>query len=155
LHLVTAQEIEDLRNKLARGSVPADLETKLKQLARGELGHRFIAQHCQTMIALVEAAQEGSFKEAGRAECERLLRVLAYVRKDDDAIPDYRADGFVDDQQEVRSVTAELGPLLQRFKEWRLRHQVPAMWTPFLCAPPGQNPARMLAVRGRPSAHAC
>jgi len=154
LHLITAHDIEALRNELARGHVPADLEAKLRQLAQGELIHRFIAQHCRTLIALVEAVQDGSFKEASRAECERLLRVLAYVRKDDDAIPDYRTDGFVDDQQEVRSVTAELGPLLQRFKAWRLRHQVPAMWTPFLCAHPGQDLSRTLAA-GRLSAHAC
>jgi hypothetical protein len=57
-----------------------------------------------------------------------LLRVLAYVRKDDDAIPDNRPDGFVDDQQEIRAMLNEMGGLLQSFKMWRLRHQVPEMW---------------------------
>ena len=155
LHLVTAQDIDQLRNELARGNVPADLETKLRKLALGELGQRFIAQNCRTMIALIEAVETGSFKQAGQVECERLLRVLAYVRKDDDAIPDYQPGGFVDDQKEVRLAATELGALLERFKAWRLQHQVPAMWAPLLCAHPGQNPARMVAPAGRLSAHAC
>src|SRR5215831_2265430 len=116
LHLVTAHDMDQLRHELARGNVPADLEAKLRKLALGDLGHGFIAQNCRTMIALIEAAQAGSFKEAGQAECERLLRVLAYVRKDDDAIPDYQPGGFVDDQKEVRLAATELGTLLERFK---------------------------------------
>ena len=148
LHLVSAQEIEELGEHLARGNVPSDLEANLIRLTAGDLGHRFIEQNCRTMIALVEAARSGSFKEAGLAECERLLRVLAYVRKDDDAIPDYRADGFVDDQQEVRYAAAEMGALLKRFKAWRLRNQVPAMWAPYLCAQSGQEPPRAQVAAG-------
>ena len=55
---------------------------------------------------------------------------VACVRKDDDAIPDYRPDGFVDDLQEVRAIARDLDSVLQNFKSWRLRHQVPAMWQP-------------------------
>jgi len=50
------------------------------------------------------------------------------VRKDDDATPDYKPEGFADDQREARAVAMELDDLLQSFKEWRLRHQVPRMW---------------------------
>ncbi len=57
-----------------------------------------------------------------------MLRVLAYVPKDDDAVPDYKTGGLIDDQQEVRAATVELEALIQAFKAWRLRHQVPAMW---------------------------
>jgi hypothetical protein len=128
LHLVTAHDLQALRDGLPKGQVPPDLEAKLATLAVGDLGYRFIEQKCRTIIALVLAAEEGSFKEASRIECELLTRVLAYVRKDDDAIPDYRPDGFVDDQQVVRAVTTELNPLLQAFKAWRLRYQVPGMW---------------------------
>jgi len=128
LHLVNAHDLRALRDGLANGQVPPDLEAKLATLAAGDLCNRFIEQRCRTIIALVLAAEEGSFKEASRTECERLLRVLAYVRKDDDAIPDYRPEGFVDDQQVVRAVTTELDPLLQAFKAWRLRYQVPGMW---------------------------
>jgi hypothetical protein len=70
----------------------------------------------------------GSYSQATPEVCERLLRVLAYVRKDDDSIPDYQAGGFVDDQQEVRKADTEYRSLLESFKAWRLRHQVPALW---------------------------
>ncbi len=129
LHLVSDHELQDLRHKLTRCQVPSDLEAKLIKLSQGDLAHRSIEQHCRTIIALLHAAQEGAFKEATHEDCERLLRVLAYVRKDDDAIPDYRSDGFTDDQQEIRIVTRDFDPLLQNFKAWRLRHQVPAMWS--------------------------
>jgi hypothetical protein len=128
LHLVTAHDLKSLRDELTRGNVPPDLEAKLSKLAAGNLGHRFIERNCRTIIALLQAAQQGSFKQASLGACERLLRLLAYVRKDDDAIPDYRPDGFTDDQQEVRALATELSPLLQTFKKWRLLHQVPGMW---------------------------
>ncbi len=128
LHLVSSHEFQDLHQRLARGQVPPDLESKLVKLSQGDLAHRSIEQNCRTIIALLQAAHEGSFKAASPQQCDRLLRVLAYVRKDDDAIPDYRLDGFVDDQQEMRLATRELDSLLQNFKAWRLRHQVPAMW---------------------------
>ena len=128
LNLVTAHELEGLRVELAKGRVPSDLEAKLNKLAAGSLSHRFIEQHCQTIIGLLLASEEGSFMGASRAERDRLLRVLAYVRKDDDAIPDYRPDGFTDDQEEMRAVTIELKPLVGSFKAWRLQHQVPAFW---------------------------
>jgi len=133
LHLVSAQELQGLGDALARGQVPLDLEAKLDRLAKGNLGHCFIEQNCRTIVALLVAAQNGSFKAASRAECERLLRLLAYVRKDEDAVPDYRPDGFSDDQQEVRAVTTQLSGLLQGFKAWRLRHQVPGMWFSARC----------------------
>jgi hypothetical protein len=126
--LVSAQEVQALGQALARGEAPPDLEAKLTRLAGGELLHRAVARNCRCFVALLLAAQEGSFREAGAADCERLLRVLAYVRKDDDAVHDYKPGGFVDDHEEVRAATTELGPLLQSFKAWRLRHQVPGMW---------------------------
>ena len=129
LRLVTAHEIHELSDALAKGHVPRDLETKLMKLALGDLGRRYIERNCRMIIALLQAAQQGSFG-ASREECERLLRVLAYVRKDDDAIADYRPDGFADDQQEIRVVATELDPVFQSFKSWRLRHQVPGMWRP-------------------------
>jgi hypothetical protein len=128
LHLTTSHELRDLSEQLARGGLAPDFETKLARLADGDLGQRFIAQNCRLMIALLRAAHDGAFRQAGHAECERMLRVLAYVRKDDDAIPDYRPDGFTDDQQEVRAVVTELNPLLRSFKNWFLLHQVPVLW---------------------------
>lgn len=117
-----------MRDALMDGRPPRDLELKLSQLACGGLLHRFVEQNCRLIIALLVAAYSGSFREANRASLERLLRVLAYVRKDADAIPDCRPDGFSDDQQEIRALLNEMGDMLQSFKQWRLRHQVPEMW---------------------------
>jgi hypothetical protein len=128
LNLVTPQELEQLRDALLDGRPPRDLELKLTRLAGGSLLHRFVEQNSRLIIALLVAAYGGSFREANRGSLERLLRVLAYVRKDDDAIPDNRPDGYVDDQQEIRAMLNEMGDLLQSFKMWRLRHQVPEMW---------------------------
>jgi hypothetical protein len=97
-------------------------------LTEGGLSHRFIEQNCRLFAALLLATEEGVFRDVSPAERERLMRVLAYVRKEDDAIPDYMPEGFTDDQEEVRAVLVELNGLLQTFKAWRLRHQVPAMW---------------------------
>ena len=128
LYLVTAEDLQPMRNAIARGTMPPDFEAKLRKLAAGSLLHRSVEQNCRLFIALLMAAHDGDFVEADESERERLLRVLAYVRKDDDAMPDYKSEGFADDQREVRAVAMELGALLQAYKEWRLRHQVPKMW---------------------------
>jgi len=97
-------------------------------LKGGDLSHHFIEQNCRLFAALLVAAEDSSFRQGSPAERERLLRVLAYVRKDDDAIPDYHPEGFADDQQEIRSAASELSALIQAFKAWRLRYQVPVIW---------------------------
>jgi hypothetical protein len=128
LYWVTADDLQQMRNAIARGTMPPDFEAKLRKLAGGNLIHASVEQNCRLFIALLTAAHDGAFVEADESERERLLRVLAYVRKDNDAMPDYKPEGFVDDQQEVRAVTMELGALLRAFKTWRLRHQVPSLW---------------------------
>jgi hypothetical protein len=128
LHLVTPEEMKTLRDALARSHVPADFEAKLNRLEQGDLLHRSVARHCRCFIALLQAAYEGSFTATAPDTCERLLRVLAYVRKDDDGIPDYKPGGFVDDQYEVRKANLEFHSLLQSFKAWRLQNHVPSLW---------------------------
>ena len=128
LHMATAAEICELREALREGRLPLDLESKLEKLSRGTLTERLIEQNCRLFITLLVAAQGGSFDEASPASREKLLRTVAYVRKEDDAIPDFLPGGFADDQQQVRAATTELYPLLQLFKCWRLRHQVPKLW---------------------------
>ena len=128
LQWITPHELEALRDALARGCLPPDFLGKLKRLADGDLSHHFIQQNCRLFAALLVATEHSSFREGSPAERERLLRVLAYVRKDDDAIPDYKPEGFADDQREIRSAAVELHALIQSFKAWRLRHQVPALW---------------------------
>jgi hypothetical protein len=116
LNLVSPQELQQLRDSLLDGRPPRDLL------------QRFVEQNSRLIISLLFAAYSGEFRQANRASLERLLRVLAYVRKDEDAIPDSRPDGYVDDQQEIRAMLNEMGDLIQSFKMWRLRHQVPEMW---------------------------
>src|SRR5438093_2352202 len=89
LHLVTHYDLENLRSALAKGILPPDFESKLAGLARQSLLHQFVEQNCRLFVALLLAAQEGSFTATSEADRARLLRVLAYVRKDDDAIADY------------------------------------------------------------------
>ncbi len=131
LQWIAPHELEALREALARGGLPPDFLGKLRGLAAGSLSHRFIEQNCRLFAALLLAAEHGSFREGGQAARERLLRVLAYVRKENDAIPDGRAEGFIDDQREVRAAAVELADLLQAFKVWRLRFQVPALWSEY------------------------
>ncbi len=128
LHLVTSHELRELKVALSNGQVPADFEAKLLRLAEGDLLRRTIAQHCRLWIVLLQSVYNGSFQEASPAECQSLLRVLAYVRKNEDGIPDYRPDGYDDDLQEVKAVAGEFAPLIHTYKSWRLAHQVPGMW---------------------------
>ncbi len=128
LHLVGPHDFRAMEEALGKGQVPMDFEAKLEKLAQGSLLHRFVEHNCRLFIALLQAANDGSFASATRPDRERLLRVLAYVRKDEDAIPDYKPGGFLDDQKEVRAAAIELSPLLEAFKNWRLQYQVPGMW---------------------------
>jgi hypothetical protein len=128
LYLVTAQEVEELRLCLHRGQVPPDLEAKLGRLAEGDLTARFVARNSRLFLALLQAVDRGLFADASPPQCERLLRVLAYVRKDDDAIADYQPGGFKDDQGEVRAALLEFPTLLKSFKAWHLSRQVPSLW---------------------------
>jgi len=128
LHWVTPQELEALREALGQGGLPPDFLEKLGRLAGGDLSQRFIEQNCRVFAALLMASETGAFPDASPVQRERLLRVLAYVRNNEDAIPDYSADGLTDDQKEVLAAIVELGGLLQTYKAWRLRNQVPAMW---------------------------
>jgi len=128
LCLVTAHEMHDLRQWLVKGQLPADLENKLQWLESRGMMHQFIAQNCRLFFTLLNAVYTGMFKEMGAHERDEMLRVLAYVRKDEDAIPDYTSGGFTDDLQEVRAAILQMQSLLNRFKAWRLCHQVPHMW---------------------------
>jgi hypothetical protein len=127
LHLITAAELNNLRQAILRRELPSDFEAKLDRLSRGNLTHRFVERTCRLFTELVLAVQDERFG-ASKADCDRLLRVLAYVRKDDDVVPDYKPNGFLDDQQEVRAAMTDLAALLKSFKNWRLEHQVPGLW---------------------------
>lgn len=113
---------------LRRGALPLDFESKLCRLRGGNLTERFVEQTSRLIFELLLAHEQGLFREITSADRARLLQVLAYIRKDEDAVPDYQRDGYKDDAQEIRAVEAHLQQLLKKFKTWRLRHQVPALW---------------------------
>ena len=127
-YMITADDVQELRTALAIGRLPPDFEAKLTKLGEGSLIERYVEQNSRLFCALLQAALRSSFSSLTASDRERLLRVLAYVREDDDAIPDYLPGGYMDDQQEVRAAAMEVGPLLHAFKVWRLRYQVPDMW---------------------------
>src|SRR5690348_6400453 len=87
LHWINPHELEELRATLAHGNLPTDFLWKLKRLAGGDLNHRFIERNCRQFAVLLLATEAGEFRDLSAAECERLMRVLAYVRKEDDAQP--------------------------------------------------------------------
>lgn len=139
LVLVTHDEVAQMINAGLRMQLPSDFEQKLQKLKNGDLQQARIEQNCRIFFALLTAALAGDFSEATRQEIEQLARVLAYVRKEDDMIPDFRALGFTDDYQEVRMTAANYADLLQHFKQWRLRNQVPGLWLSTLKQPPASN----------------
>jgi hypothetical protein len=125
---VTRAETKAIGDAIAAGMLPVDFEGKLRSLAGGDILQQNIEKNCRRFISLLQADHEGLFTELTPAQRQHLLEVLAYVRKDDDAIPDYRHGGYVDDQGQVRGATLDLGPALEHFNLWRLRYQVPELW---------------------------
>src|SRR5208282_3217777 len=128
LHLVTAQDVQELRLALVKGRLPADFEVKLSRLGEGSLVERYVEQNSRLFFALLLAAAESSFIRATPSDREHLLRVLAYVRKEDDAIPDYLPAGLSDPQQQLPAAATELGPPLQRLIVRSHPHKPPAIW---------------------------
>jgi hypothetical protein len=128
LTLVSAEELQAMVNAARKSQWPVDFEEKLDRLAHGDLQHNYLEQNCRLFCALLEAGLNGEFKEATPEELERLARVLAYVRKEDDVISDFRPLGYTDDFQQMRAAGSALGDLVRRFKYWRLRNQVPEIW---------------------------
>lgn len=128
LRLVTPEELHSLCAALRNGQPPPDLERKLARLRGDDPREFYLRQQTRLLIKLLIAAARDGFCQANPHDCERLLRVVAYVRKDDDAIPDYLEHGFDDDHDLMRMTCAELGPVLERYKAWHLARRVPALW---------------------------
>lgn len=128
LNLVSAHELENLRAALVAGMTPLDLERKLATLDVHDPVKHDVRQKTLLFLALLNAVREGVFRDVPVDCQQRILRVVAYVRKTDDAITDLREGGYLDDLAEVRAAVHDLAGLLQRFKCWRLEHQVPALW---------------------------
>jgi hypothetical protein len=128
LQLLGPDEVKAILGAVQRGELPADLQSKLGRLRLGDLQETAIEQHCRIFFEMLLAFQSGSFHGLDPAQAAAIAKVIAYVRKEDDVIPDYLPRGYTDDHQEVRNTAMELATVLQTFKAWRLRHQVPSLW---------------------------
>ncbi len=126
--MVTPEEMNALRHALDQGTAPPDLRAKLARLRKDNLREHYLKQRSDLLIGLLSAAQACEFRLATPEDRERLLRVLAYVRKDDDAIPDSLPDGFTDDHDLMRQVCCELKSVLGRYQAWHLACRVPRLW---------------------------
>jgi hypothetical protein len=129
LGLVSEGEVRSLDADLERGIVPPDLARKLEFLDPTDVVEGGLRQRAYRILDLLAAVRDGAYPDLSVVQRERLLRVLAYVRKDDDAVPDSRRPGgFADDLVEARSAFRDLGPVLDKFTRWHLTHRVPRLW---------------------------
>ncbi len=128
LNLVTRSEMEALGDTLRRGDVPADLAAKLDRLRTDDPRELFLKQQSRILEWLLQSLAAWENCRLRPREAERLLRMLAYVRKEDDAIPDTWPGGMADDYDLMRITCTEFRELLDRFKAWHLSRRVPALW---------------------------
>ena len=128
LDMVTAHELDNLRQALRSETLPLDLRAKLARLRTDDPREHFLKQRSALLIGLLTAVETGEYRLAAPEDREQLLRVLAYLRKDADAIPDSLQGGFADDHDLMRQVCNELKPVLDRYKSWHLARRVPLLW---------------------------
>jgi len=128
LNLVTDREMEALCNAMRLGRVPLDLKAKLGRLRTDDPREFYLKRQSELLIALLMAPGAADFCHVHPDDWQRLLRMLAYVRKDDDAIQDTCPGGFVDDHDLMRMTCTELCSELETFKAWHLSHRVSLLW---------------------------
>jgi hypothetical protein len=125
--------MEALCHALRTGRAPADLQAKLARLSLEHPMDLYLRRQSELLISLLAAPEAAEFCRLQPDDCRRLLRMLAYVRKDDDAIPDTWAGGFVDDHDLMRMTCAQLRPALDAYKAWHLSRRVARLWTAASC----------------------
>ncbi len=128
LSLVEKWELEALRTALNRGALPSHFESKLRRLAQEGLTHYFIEHTSRIFIAMWLAARRGGFLRCQPEHLDLMLKVLAYVDKENDFIPDDHPGGYTDDYEIIRNAGKQLETFVKAFKEWRLKNQVPRIW---------------------------
>jgi hypothetical protein len=126
--MVTEAEVQVLGAALRRGHVPPDLVAKLGRLRTDDPKELYLQKQSLILewLLMSPAAREGC--RLGPREGDRLLRMLAYVRKDEDAIPDTWPGGMADDHDLMRLTCAEFREVLDAFKAWHLSRRVPTLW---------------------------
>jgi hypothetical protein len=126
--MVTKAEMETLCNALHQDHVPADLHAKLDRLRTDDPKEFYLRQQSLLLVSLLMSPAAREFCLLRPHDCERLLRMLAYVRKDDDAIPDTWPGGMADDHDLMRLTCTEFREALDTFKAWHLSRRVPLLW---------------------------
>jgi hypothetical protein len=126
--MVTGAELETLCDALHHEQIPPDLRAKLDRLRVDDPREYYLKQQSLLLASLLMSPAARGFCSLHPRDCERLLRMLAYVRKDDDAIPDTWPDGMTDDHDLMRLTCTELHEALNTFKSWHLLHRVPLLW---------------------------
>jgi hypothetical protein len=149
LKLVSETEMQALCDALRQNHVPADLRAKLDRLRTDDPKEYYLKQQSELLASLLMSPAAQEFCLVRPRDCERLLRMLAYVRKDDDAIPDTWPGGMVDDHDLMRLTCTELREALDTFKAWHLSRRVPLLWN----ARPASVCGSSLSLYRRHSAH--
>lgn len=128
LEMVTEAEIEALCDALHQDQIPADLRAKLDRLRTDDPKEFYLRQQSLLLALLLMSSAALGFCSLRPQVCRRLLRMLAYVRKDADAIPDTWPGGMADDHDLMRLTCTELREALDTFKAWHLAQRVPLLW---------------------------
>lgn len=128
LEMVTDAEMEALCDALHQDHLPADLQAKLNRLRVDDPRELYLKHQSLLLSSLLMSPAAREFCLVRPRVCERLLRMLAYVRKDDDAIPDTWPGGMADDHDLMRLTCSELREVLATFKAWHLSRRVPSLW---------------------------
>jgi hypothetical protein len=136
--MVTEAEMKALCDALHHDRVPTDLRAKLDRLRADDPRDLYLRQQSLLLASLLMSPAARGFCRLRQHDCERLLRMLAYVRKDDDAIPDTWPGGMADDHDLMRLTCTELREALDAFKAWHLSRRVPLLWNAHVAEGEGQ-----------------
>ena len=126
--MVTEAEIKALNEALDQGHLPADLRAKLGGLRTDDPRELYLKRQSLLLGSLLMSPAAVAYCRLHPRVGERLLRMLAYVRKDDDVIPDTWSGGMADDHDLMRLTCRELREVLDTFKAWHLARRVPSLW---------------------------
>jgi hypothetical protein len=120
---VCAREVALIKPTHRNGWLRPQIEAKLSRLHPECPDHRELRRLVNLSIDLLEAVDEDRFDPGPDwpAVEARLLRALAYLLSEDDAIPDHLPDGFDDDMREFQSLANHAGALLAAFESRQLK----------------------------------
>jgi hypothetical protein len=130
IRTVSAREIDLLKPTHENGWLRPQIEAKLARLHPTCPDHQELRRLVTLAFELLTAVAEGRFHPGPSwPEIEpRLLRALAYLVREGDAIPDHLPEGFDDDMREFRSLAERATDLFGAFEGFALveKHRQPS-----------------------------